>query len=64
MRKKYLIVIVIIFMLCITGCSNSSSNLEEYLNTGTLIDSKAKDIMPMLENLSEYENIEYKYTHK
>ena len=64
MRKKYLFAIVIILMICITGCSNSSSNLEEYLNTGTLIDSKAKDIMPTLDNLPEYDNIEYKYTHK
>ena len=63
MRKKYLIVMVITFILCITGCRNSSSNVENYLNSGTSIDSKAKDIMPELEDLPEYENIEYKYTH-
>ena len=64
MRKKYLIVMVITFILCITGCSNSSSNVENYLNSGTRIDSKAKDIMPELEDLPEYENIKYKYTHE
>ena len=64
MRKKYLIVMVITFILCITGCSNTSSNIENYLNSGTRIDSKAKDIMPELEDLPEYENIEYKYTHE
>ena len=64
MRKKYLIVMLITFILCITGCSNSSSNVEDYLNSGTPIDSKAKDIMPELEDLPEYENMEYKYTHE
>ncbi len=64
MRKKYFIFIAIIFSLFITGCSNKSLNAEDYLNSGTLIDSKAKDIMPELEDLPEYKNIEYKYTHK
>lgn len=64
MRKKYLIFMVITFSLFITGCSNKSLNAENYLNTGTTIDSKAKDIMPDLEELPEYKNIEYKYTHK
>ncbi|MEG2289698.1 MAG: hypothetical protein RSA29_00385 [Clostridium sp.] len=64
MRKIYLIAMIITFSLCIAGCSNSSSNLENYLNTGTLIDSKAKGTMPELENLPKYDNIKYKYTHK
>lgn len=55
MITKCLTVIVITFILCITGCSNSSSNVKSYLNSGTLIDSKAKDIMPELEDLPEYE---------
>lgn len=62
MIKKCLTVMVITFILCITSCSNSSSNIENYLNSGTSIDSKAKDIMPELEDLPEYEDIEYKYT--
>ncbi|MCM1989555.1 hypothetical protein [Oceanirhabdus seepicola] len=64
MRKKYLIIILIAFVLCITGCSKSSSNIENYLNSGTTIDSNAKDIMPNLDDLPEYQNISYKYTHK
>ncbi|MEG1254854.1 hypothetical protein [Clostridium sp.] len=64
MRKKYLIVMAITFIFCITGCSNSSSNIDNYLNSGTWIDSKAKDIMPKLEDLPEYEDIKYKYKHK
>lgn len=63
MRNKYLIVILIAFMLCITGC-NKSSSIENYLNSGTTIDINAKDIMPNLDELPEYENITYKYTHK
>ncbi len=64
MRKKYLIVMIIAFILCITGCSNSSSKIDKYLNTGKTIDSNAKDIMPELEDLPEYEDIKYRYTHK
>lgn len=62
MKIKISIVILITFFLSITGCSNSSSNIESYLNTGTSIDSKAKDVMPSLEDLPEYTNIEYRYT--
>lgn len=64
MRKKYLIVLAITCIFCITGCSNSSSNIENYLKSGTPIDSKAKEIMPSLEDLPKYEDIEYKYTEK
>lgn len=64
MRKKHLIVILIAIALCITGCSKSSSNIEDYLNSGKTIDSYAKDIMPILDELPEYQNVEYKYTHK
>ncbi|MEG1254849.1 hypothetical protein [Clostridium sp.] len=64
MRRRYLILMVIAFVLCITGCSNSSSNIDNYLNSGTQIDSMSKDIMPELDDLPEYENIEYRYKHK
>ncbi|MCY6354325.1 hypothetical protein [Clostridium sp. ZS2-4] len=64
MKKKYLIIILIAFVLSITGCSKSSSNIENYLNSGTTIDTNAKDIMPKLDDLPKYENIAYKYTHK
>ncbi|BCZ49204.1 hypothetical protein psyc5s11_52710 [Clostridium gelidum] len=64
MRKKYVIIILIVFTLCIIGYIKSSSNLKNYLNSGTLIDSNAKDIMPSLDDLPEYQNITYKYTHK
>lgn len=64
MIKKYSIVMVIIFIFFITGCSNSSSSIQNYLNSGGAIDSNSKDIMPKLEDLPEYENIEYKYTNK
>lgn len=55
---------MITFVLCITGCDKSGSNIENYLNSGTTIDTNAKDIMPNLDDLPKYESIEYKYTHK
>lgn len=64
MRKKYLIIIFIVFILCMTIYIKSSSNLKNYLNSGTPIDSNAKDIMPSLDDLPKYQNIAYKYTHK
>lgn len=64
MKKKYLIIILITFILCITVYSKSRSNIKYYLNSGTSIDSIAKDIMPNLDDLPKYENIAYKYTHK
>lgn len=64
MRKKYLIIILIAIILCFNSCSKSSSNIKNYLNTGSTIDSYAKDIMPSLDDLPEYKDIEYKYTHK
>ncbi|WFD08773.1 hypothetical protein [Tepidibacter hydrothermalis] len=64
MRKKYLIVIFIALFFLFNSCSKSSSNIKNYLNTGTTIDSEAKDIMPNLDDLPEYKDIEYKYTHK
>lgn len=64
MRKKYLIIILITFILCINSCSKSSSNLEKYLKSGTPIDSKAKDVMPTLQDLPKYQNVVYQYTHK
>ena len=64
MIKKYLIVIVIIFIFFINGCSDSSSGIKNYLNSGGEIDLNSKDIMPSLEDLPEYEKIEYKDTYK
>ncbi|MTI67986.1 MAG: hypothetical protein FH753_15495 [Firmicutes bacterium] len=64
MKKKYIIIILISFVLCFTGCSKSSTNIENYLNSGSLIDLNAKDIMPNLNDLPKYQNITYKYTHK
>lgn len=64
MGKKYLIIILLTFILCITVYSKSRSNIKYYLNSGTSIDSNAKDIMPTLDDLPKYQNIEYKYTYR
>lgn len=64
MRKKYLIIILLTFIICSTVYSKSGTNIKYYLNTGTPIDSNAKDIMPTLDDLPKYQNIACKYTHK
>jgi hypothetical protein len=55
---------LISFTLLTTSCRRSNSNIKDYLNTGTQIDTNSKNIMPTLGELPKYQNIEYKYTHK
>ncbi|WP_430832772.1 hypothetical protein [Clostridium butyricum] len=62
--KKYLIIIILMFVCSSIGCSNSNSNIKEYLSRDNKIDSKAKDVMPSLESLLEYEDIKYVSTHR
>ncbi|WP_321993506.1 hypothetical protein [Clostridium butyricum] len=62
--KKYLIIIILMFVCSSIGCSNSNSNIKEYLSRDNKIDSKAKDVMPSLESLPEYEDIKYVSTHR
>ena len=52
------------FVCSSIGCSNSNSNIKEYLSRDNKIDSKAKDVMPSLESLPEYEDIKYVSTHR
>lgn len=50
MKEKKLfakIFIVIPFLIALTGCSKTT-DIENYLNTGTEIDSHAKEICPLL----------------
>lgn len=63
MKKRYFIALFA-FILILAGCSRSSSNIGEYLNTGTPIDANSKEVMPSLTDLPEYQNIAYKYYHK
>ena len=48
-------------ILIFTGCNKSSTNIDEYLNSGNIIDTEAKDFMPPIEDLPAYKNISYKY---
>lgn len=64
MRRKYLIIIMVVIILSITGCSRSSSNIKKYLNSGARIDTYAKDFMPAIEDLPKYKDISYRYKHK
>lgn len=64
MKRKYVFIILLIFIFCITGCSKSNSNIKEYLSRNNTIDTKAKGVMPDINELPEYKNIEYRSTHK
>ena len=65
MKNKYLIVaILLIFVLSNIGCSRSSSDIQQYLTRDSVIDTKAKDIMPNINDLPVHENMQYISTHK
>lgn len=53
-----------IVILYITGCSKSSTNIDEYLKSGEHIDSYAKNVMPDISKLPKYKNIEYRYNNQ
>lgn len=56
MKKKYFIIISIISVLIIIGIVRSHSNINEYLSRDNIIDLKAMDVMPRLDDLPEYED--------
>ncbi|MDL4839868.1 hypothetical protein [Aquibacillus rhizosphaerae] len=58
------ILIGVVFLFGKAFGSDTSTDIEDYLNTGTNIDTRARDTMPALDNLPEYEDIEYRYTSK
>ncbi|GGD12884.1 hypothetical protein [Pontibacillus salipaludis] len=62
MRRIYLMMVGLILLLLITGCGETSTDLDEYLNSGTSIDSEASSFMPSLSKLPEYEDVEYTYS--
>ncbi|UOQ49824.1 hypothetical protein MUN88_07050 [Gracilibacillus caseinilyticus] len=63
MRKTLLMIMILACGL--SGCGQTSSTaIDDYLNTGTRLDEHAKDMMPALDDLLEYEDVEYVYTHK
>lgn len=51
-------------VLLLTGCSKTNTDIVEYLNTGTDIDTEAKDVMPVLDELPTYKDIVYRHTQK
>jgi hypothetical protein len=63
MKDKHLIILMIVLILGLTGCSKSSTNIKKYLNSGAKIDTYAKDFMPALEDLPKSQDIAYKYNH-
>lgn len=59
---KLLVMMTVVLLL--TGCGKTSTDIDEYLNTGTAIDTEAKDAMPVLDELPTYMDIDYRHTQK
>ncbi|KGR76095.1 hypothetical protein [Ureibacillus sinduriensis] len=57
----FLFIVIIVFMI-IRISDTKSSNIENYLSTGSNLDEEAKYMMPALKNLPIYKDIDYKYT--
>ncbi|MEG0383450.1 MAG: hypothetical protein RR642_01720 [Solibacillus sp.] len=58
------LLVMMIVALLLTGCSKTSADIDEYLNTGTAIDAEAKDVMPVLNELPTYRDIDYRHMQK
>ena len=68
LKRQHVSVIKLLVMmtvaLLLTGCSKTSTDIDEYLNTGTTMDAEAKDVMPILDELPTYRDIDYLHTQK
>ncbi|UOQ83469.1 hypothetical protein [Gracilibacillus salinarum] len=63
MGKSFLLIMILVCVLA--GCGQTSSTaIDDYLQTGTQLGEDVKDIMPVLDDLPDYEDVEYVYTHK
>ena len=51
-------------VLLLTGYGKTSTDIDEYLNTGTAMDGEAKDVMPSFDELPTYRDIDYRHTQK
>ncbi|WP_252504761.1 hypothetical protein [Sporosarcina sp. Marseille-Q4943] len=58
------LLVIMTVALLLTGCSKTSTDIDEYLNTGTAMDAEAKDVMPVLDELPTYRDIDYRHTQK
>lgn len=57
-----ILVLIIIFMA--NQMNTINSDISDYLETGTKLDVKAKEVMPELSDLQEYTGINYLFSHK
>lgn len=60
----FIILVLMTVVLLLTGCSKTSTDIDEYLNTGTALDTEAIDVMPVLDELPIYKDIMYRHTRK
>ncbi len=59
--KKYLIILIIALATSITGCSKSSTDIDDYLNSGNSTDEYAKNFMPSIDELPKFKDIHYQH---
>lgn len=59
----FLFSVIIVFTI-IKISDTKSTNIQNYLATGSNLDEEAKHMMLTLENLPKYKDIDYKYTNK
>lgn len=62
MKKLPIGLVLIVLVTSGGGCN--TSDLEAYLDSGKAIDEPAGTFMPALDDLPDYENIDYQFTHR
>lgn len=61
MKRVLISILSILLTICLSGCSWTNHNIKRYMSSGREIDEFAKDALPDLDNLPEYEDIYYQY---
>jgi hypothetical protein len=63
MKRLFVLIIFALSFICIlSGCSEGiDKNIKHYLKSGTYMDAAASEMMPSLESLPEYKDINYQY---
>lgn len=60
--KKFVSVLVLLFIVLLSACDKVDTNIENYLNTSQpQVTEQAEKAMPSLETIGNYQDIEYWY---
>lgn len=64
MKKIKMIILISALSILISGCSYTKTGIDNYLDTGSELDQDSLYVMPVLDDIENYESIEYLHTHK